>query len=224
MILTNQLGNYSELNDSEVPILRTFSYSDHGDFYSTSTQRPINKRTEDVYPFTATQLIILLLFIFGIFFALIMYCKTCSRSYQERFLEERECRGEENEANSLHNSYYTIQESRDRPPSYSEACGAPPLYGSPFNRASVYARATAGLPRHPQATGQGARSRSSGELSHVTDRKEPRAICTNVSKNDPLLDSLSWRINRNDYSVLVALSLFVRWRRKRYRFVSLFGG
>nr|XP_031848516.1 uncharacterized protein LOC116433988 isoform X2 [Nomia melanderi] len=153
-----------------------------------------------------------------------MYCKTCSRSYQERFLEERECRGEENEANSLHNSYYTIQESRDRPPSYSEACGAPPLYGSPFNRASVYARATAGLPRHPQATGQGARSRSSGELSHVTDRKEPRAICTNVSKNDPLLDSLSWRINRNDYSVLVALSLFVRWRRKRYRFVSLFGG
>nr|XP_031848517.1 uncharacterized protein LOC116433988 isoform X3 [Nomia melanderi] len=69
-----------------------------------------------------------------------MYCKTCSsfyRSYQERFLEERECRGEENEANSLHNSYYTIQESRDRPPSYSEACGAPPLYGSPFNRASM---------------------------------------------------------------------------------------
>ncbi|XP_076547185.1 uncharacterized protein LOC117610538 isoform X2 [Osmia lignaria lignaria] len=86
---------------------------------------------------TAMQLVIFLIFVLGIFFAILIYCKSCSRTsarYSQNSSDEsdRNQRGESENINSL--PYYTLHESRDWPPSYSEACSAPPLYTAPFNR------------------------------------------------------------------------------------------
>ncbi|KZC12466.1 hypothetical protein WN55_04004 [Dufourea novaeangliae] len=89
---------------------------------------------KDINTVTTTQIILCLLFVFGTFFVLIMYCKACTR-YSDQSRRQSGHNDEDRDTSSL--QCYTIFESRARPPSYSEACSAPPLYGSPLNKASM---------------------------------------------------------------------------------------
>ncbi|XP_076182870.1 uncharacterized protein LOC143154791 [Ptiloglossa arizonensis] len=91
---------------------------------------------------STVQIVTFIFFVCGIFFAIIMYCKVCMsvcRTSNIRYSEHSECQSEHNNENrnTCVSQYYTIYESRDRPPPYNEACSAPPLYGSPFNRAAM---------------------------------------------------------------------------------------
>ncbi|XP_076395384.1 uncharacterized protein LOC143265697 [Megachile rotundata] len=134
----NEFGNDFEL--STTGQLLNDSLCDSHETYSNNTCKDARRkglifsyRFEDFSFFTATQLVIFLIFIFGIFFAVLIYCKNCTRGAR-RYSQDSERNLESNE-NSL--QYCTLRESRDRPPSYSEACSAPPLYTAPFNRISM---------------------------------------------------------------------------------------
>nr|XP_034193979.1 uncharacterized protein LOC117610538 isoform X4 [Osmia lignaria] len=126
----NEYINDLEVNTSG-PLLNDSSCNQN-DFYSNSCMVDLRRK--------AMQLVIFLIFVLGIFFAILIYCKSCSRTsarYSQNSSDEsdRNQRGESENINSL--PYYTLHESRDWPPSYSEACSAPPLYTAPFNRISM---------------------------------------------------------------------------------------
>ncbi|XP_029669291.1 uncharacterized protein LOC115239084 isoform X2 [Formica exsecta] len=79
---------------------------------------------------TITQMSIFMLFGFGLIGLILIYCKICHRSRQRTrsiaLQEERDTQCS------------TIEDLRDRPPPYNEmAYNAPPLYTSPYNRASM---------------------------------------------------------------------------------------
>ncbi|XP_015434813.1 PREDICTED: uncharacterized protein LOC107190517 [Dufourea novaeangliae] len=97
------------------------------------------RERKDINTVTTTQIILCLLFVFGTFFVLIMYCKACTRASQARYSDQSRRQSGHNDEDRDTSSLqcYTIFESRARPPSYSEACSAPPLYGSPLNKASM---------------------------------------------------------------------------------------
>ncbi|XP_076547187.1 uncharacterized protein LOC117610538 isoform X5 [Osmia lignaria lignaria] len=123
----NEYINDIEVNTSG-PLLNDSSCNQN-DFYANSCMVDLRRK--------AMQLVIFLIFVLGIFFAILIYCKSCSRTsarYSQNSSDEsdRNQRGESENINSL--PYYTLHESRDWPPSYSEACSAPPLYTAPFNR------------------------------------------------------------------------------------------
>ncbi|XP_029045925.1 uncharacterized protein LOC114877469 isoform X2 [Osmia bicornis bicornis] len=126
----NEFINDIEVNTSGQ--LLNDSSCNQNDFYSNSCKVDFKRK--------ATQLVIFLIFVLGIFFAILIYCKSCSRTsarYSQNSSHESDCnqRGESENINSL--PCNTLYESRDRPPSYSEACSAPPLYTAPFNRISM---------------------------------------------------------------------------------------
>ncbi|XP_014481630.1 PREDICTED: uncharacterized protein LOC106748011 [Dinoponera quadriceps] len=82
---------------------------------------------------TMTHISVSILFGLGITGLILMYCKLCNRT---RRLARTRCLRVQQELNGT--SYCnTIEDSRERPPLYSEVCGAPPLYTSPYNMASM---------------------------------------------------------------------------------------
>ncbi|XP_017753749.1 PREDICTED: uncharacterized protein LOC108546271 [Eufriesea mexicana] len=89
--------------------------------------------------FTATQIIFILLSIFGLFLAMLIYCKVCSRASSMAYSEYIAYLDEHNSNISSRSMYSDsiYESSMDRPPSYNEACSAPPLYTSPFNRVAM---------------------------------------------------------------------------------------
>lgn len=135
--------DYPELNDSLRQLASTLPYTEHS--MTKYGDKPNNNNdnssgnNKDISVITATQIIVLLLFAFGILFALLIYCKTCNRSSQSRYSDQSRYGDNDDDQQTDADSLYShaINESRQRPPSYSEACNAPPLYGSPFNRASM---------------------------------------------------------------------------------------
>ncbi|XP_076300966.1 uncharacterized protein LOC143219061 isoform X2 [Lasioglossum baleicum] len=141
MVTVNQLMNYPELNDSLHQLASTFPYTEHSmtKFEDKRNNNGNSSNNKDINVITATQIIVLLLFAFGIFFALLIYCKTCNRSNRARYSDQSRYGNNDDDQQTDTDSLYShaINESRQRPPSYSEACNAPPLYGSPFNRASM---------------------------------------------------------------------------------------
>ncbi|XP_076382803.1 uncharacterized protein LOC117219673 isoform X3 [Megalopta genalis] len=140
MYTVDDLINYSvEMNDSIRAFSSTFPYAEQAAYNSliTKTYEKRSGPNKDINVITATQIIVLLLFACGIIFALLMYCKTCSRSAQTRYMEQSRCSNGNNQTDSDSLYCCTINDSRERPPSYTESCNAPPLYGSPYNRASM---------------------------------------------------------------------------------------
>ncbi|XP_078052883.1 uncharacterized protein LOC144478655 isoform X2 [Augochlora pura] len=146
MVTVDHLINYSvEMNDSLRPFSSTFPYTDQDTYnlMSTKTYEKRSSSTKDVI--TGTQIIVLLLFACGILFALLMYCKTCNRSAQERYMEQRRLSDGNNQQTDSDSLYCcATNDSRERPPSYSDACNAPPLYGAPFNRGPYSANTRSG--------------------------------------------------------------------------------
>ncbi|CAL1679734.1 unnamed protein product [Lasius platythorax] len=82
-----------------------------------------------------TQVAISILFVFGLVSLIIIYCKICKRTRQN--IARGRCvllQGQE--PNNTPCS--TIEDLRERPPPYNEVVySAPPLYTSPYNRASM---------------------------------------------------------------------------------------
>ncbi|XP_070149223.1 uncharacterized protein [Polyergus mexicanus] len=82
---------------------------------------------------TITQISIFMLFGFGLIGLILIYCKICYRSRQ-RITRTRSIALQEERDTQCS----TIEDLRDRPPPYNEmAYNAPPLYTSPYNRASM---------------------------------------------------------------------------------------
>ncbi|XP_076677650.1 uncharacterized protein LOC143373898 isoform X3 [Andrena cerasifolii] len=141
MVTMDQLINHTDLDTSSIianPI--TLQLGGDVNFTSRSTQA---FKYKDWNTATISQIIIFLLLIFGFFFAVLMYCKTCSSScraphsdHSEPSAWRRERNNENVDTNAV--ELYTIYESLDRPPTYTEACSAPPLYGAPLNRVSMF--------------------------------------------------------------------------------------
>ncbi|XP_032663113.1 uncharacterized protein LOC116840470 isoform X1 [Odontomachus brunneus] len=77
-----------------------------------------------------TYMSISILFLLGITGLFLMYCKLCNRARQPA-----RCRAQQ-ELNGT-TRCNTVEDLRERPPLYSEVCGAPPLYTSPYNRVSM---------------------------------------------------------------------------------------
>ncbi|XP_060825737.1 uncharacterized protein LOC132912355 [Bombus pascuorum] len=83
---------------------------------------------------TAMKMVMFLLLIFGFFFAILIYCRTCTRDINQRYStasnDNIDCRSLQS------NSIYEL--SVERPPSYNAACSAPPPYESPLNSVSMF--------------------------------------------------------------------------------------
>ncbi|XP_024877216.1 uncharacterized protein LOC112458042 isoform X1 [Temnothorax curvispinosus] len=117
-----------------------------------------------------TQIGISILFGFGIVGLIVVYCKICNRTRQVA-RERRRLRVVLHEERDLVTQCSTIIEGlRDRPPSYNEvirnaspvypsSC-APPLYSSPYNRASMQEAP----PSYPGTPKPQEKSRDSDEL------------------------------------------------------------
>lgn len=86
---------------------------------------------------TATQISVFILFVLGIVSVIIMYLRVCNRIIQRAYSNRAIPQSERNDQGNPNMSQISIIENRDRPPSYSEACSAPPLYSSPYNRVSM---------------------------------------------------------------------------------------
>ncbi|KAL0110268.1 hypothetical protein PUN28_013726 [Cardiocondyla obscurior] len=94
-----------------------------------------------------TQIIISVLFGFGIIGLIIVYCKVCNRA--RHHTRRRRIVLHEEHACDLTTQCSTVESLRDRPPSYNEIVrnappvytsfrdNAPPLYTSPYNRTSM---------------------------------------------------------------------------------------
>ncbi|XP_017795913.1 PREDICTED: uncharacterized protein LOC108577285 isoform X2 [Habropoda laboriosa] len=129
MFTANYLYNYTEQS--------TFSLIAN-DSSDTENKNPnVNDKRRGWNMITATQMIIFLLFVFGIFFAILIYCKTCTRGSSARYSEHNAYPSERSTSVDSRPYSYSIYESADRPPPYNEACNAPPLYESPFNTVSM---------------------------------------------------------------------------------------
>ncbi|XP_025155475.1 uncharacterized protein LOC105190655 isoform X2 [Harpegnathos saltator] len=81
---------------------------------------------------TMTHISISILFVLGITGLILMYCKLCSRT---RRLARTRCFRAQGPDGAMYCS--TVDGLRERPPPYSEVCGAPPLYASPYNRVVI---------------------------------------------------------------------------------------
>ncbi|XP_071569532.1 uncharacterized protein [Temnothorax nylanderi] len=116
-----------------------------------------------------TQISISILFGFGIIGLIVVYCRICNRTRQVA-RERRRLRVVLHEERDLVTQCSTIEGLRDRPPSYTEvvrnaspvytsSC-APPLYSSPYNRASMQEAP----PSYPGTPKPQEKSRDSDEL------------------------------------------------------------
>ncbi|CAL7937676.1 unnamed protein product [Xylocopa violacea] len=139
MSVVNNLTNYIELNTS-TSVLNHFPCNKNTTcgMHALLARKVLRKRTV----ITATQMVIFLLFVFGIFFAILMYCKSFGRGQQnESNLEHDQITEQSDQDDSIDSR--SLQSCSncavtDRPPTYNEACNAPPLYEYPFNRASMF--------------------------------------------------------------------------------------
>lgn len=97
-------------------------------------QNTVFSKYRDWSTITATKMVIFLLLVFGFFFAILIYCRTCNRDIRQRYSTTSnnniECR-------SLQSSSI-YEPSLDRPPSYNAVCSAPPPYESPLNSVSMF--------------------------------------------------------------------------------------
>ncbi|XP_043266050.1 uncharacterized protein LOC122405405 [Colletes gigas] len=128
----------TEPNTSLPQFSNNYRYNENG-IYSCDTYVDDNpyKGTKDRNTISAIQIVIFLLFVCGICFAIVMYCKVCvsiCRGSRDSCTHHSVCQNENINSDSLQ-CYAIYDESRDRPPPYNEACNAPPFYESPTNRA-----------------------------------------------------------------------------------------
>ncbi|XP_053977563.1 uncharacterized protein LOC128875728 [Hylaeus volcanicus] len=133
----------SELNTSLLQNSNDYQHNET-EIYVIDPSRTEKYMTRD-YSVSIVQTIIFFLFVCGIFFAIVMYCKVCSsicRASELSYNEHSVCQSTRTCANVDYDSMrcFTIVESselRDTPPSYNEACSVPPLYGLSSNRIVV---------------------------------------------------------------------------------------